>query len=155
MIIIIRLCCYWKSGNLQSHFVHMSCGGSPQFSFHTCTTQREILCSDVFTTTTNPPQDSDEGWVSRQTQDLTHEFRCKNHMTLFTAHQRSPFSHIGYSGLSVDFPLGGQVGKVHRKSGGPHLDICVHTYKSSEETVEDLWSSVNLSESSYRLTCCI
>ena len=42
----------------------MTCG-LPQFAFHTCTAQREVFCSDFFTTATNPLHYSGERW-SRQ-----------------------------------------------------------------------------------------
>ncbi|CAB1454956.1 unnamed protein product [Pleuronectes platessa] len=38
----------------------------------------------------------------------------------------------------------GQAEKVSRNSGGSHLDSCVHTYTSSGDTAEDLWSSVHV-----------
>ena len=53
---------------------------SPQFSFHTCTTQQEILCS-------NPLLNSGEGWWARQWQDKTYLFHCRDHVTLFTSIQ--------------------------------------------------------------------
>ena len=37
----------------------------PQFAFHTCTTQREVVCTDALTTATNPPSYSDEKWSNR------------------------------------------------------------------------------------------
>ena len=37
----------------------------PQFAFHTCRTRREVLCTDVFTTATNPPHYSDERWSTK------------------------------------------------------------------------------------------
>ena len=36
-----------------------------QFSFHTRTMQQELLCTDAFITTTNPPNYSGERWSSR------------------------------------------------------------------------------------------
>ena len=41
---------------------------------------------------------------------------------------------------SYGFSAGDWPEKVSRKSGGSHLDICIHTYYQSRECAYDLWS---------------
>ena len=64
------------------HVCHFSClqtsplgkirrigyGVYPEFAFHICTTQREVFCTDVFTTASNPLQCSGERCSSRVQQ---------------------------------------------------------------------------------------
>ena len=66
-------------------------GLSPEVSFLTWTTQREILRSGAFATGRHSPQDSGEGWSSRQ--EVTDSFCCRDHMFSFTAHRRCFSSH--------------------------------------------------------------
>ena len=107
-------------------FSDMTWGGtesglSPQFALNNA-------FSDVFTTTRNPPQDSDEGWC-RQRQDLMYYFHCGDPLFLFiytsigSNHHKFPWHlhqwvHIRSSGLSVDCTLGCQTEKVWRNSRG-------------------------------------
>ena len=37
-----------------SKILGIGSGVYPQFAFHTCTTQQEVLCTDAFTTATSP-----------------------------------------------------------------------------------------------------
>ena len=54
-------------------FSDMTCGWSPenrvptlqQFAFHTCKTLREVLCTDAFTSATNPPYYSGKRWCKQ------------------------------------------------------------------------------------------
>ena len=64
----------WRTGS----------GPSPPFAFLTKTTQQEILCSDTLKKTSNPMQDSGEGWGSWLRQEVTYLFRRRDHVILFT-----------------------------------------------------------------------
>ena len=50
----------------------IGCRVYPELTFHTCTTQREVFCTDAFTTSTNPPRYSGERWSSRVQQEVTY-----------------------------------------------------------------------------------
>ena len=51
----------WPVGKVQ----RIGSGFYPDFAFHTCTTQQEVLCTDTFTTASKPPHYSGERWSSR------------------------------------------------------------------------------------------
>ena len=59
----------------------------PQFAFHTYATKREVLCTNVFTTATNPPQYLGKGGCSRQRKEVTDSFCCRDHVIFFTKHR--------------------------------------------------------------------
>ena len=70
--------CWWYQENWLRSF-------SSANSFHTCTTQREVLCTDAFTRATNPPHFSGERWSSRVQQ--TEAGSCGDHVIFFSTHR--------------------------------------------------------------------
>ena len=54
----------WPAGKMR----RIGCRVHPDFSFHTCTMQQEVFCTDAFTTATNPVHYSGERWSSRVEQ---------------------------------------------------------------------------------------
>ena len=61
-------------------------GVYPVSVFHICTTQWKVLCTDAFTTVTNPLYYSGERWSSwlQQSQEVMYKL-CRDHVIMFTA----------------------------------------------------------------------
>ena len=74
----------WPAGKIQ----RIGHRANPQFAFHTCTAQRGVLCTDVFTTASNPPHHSGESRSSRWRQEVTYTFCCIDHKIFLTTHRQ-------------------------------------------------------------------
>ena len=95
-------------------------GVYPESAFHTCTTQWEVLCTDVFSTATNPPHYSGKRWSSQVQQaeagsnvlaklQRSHGFLYKAHDTMISSHRhkRSLLSLCIFYVCVTTFSLGG------------------------------------------------
>ena len=120
-------------------------GLSPEFAFHIGTTQQEILCSDVWTTTQKSPEHSGK-WEAQQAEGNVHQHWHwpVSPKTLSQFASSSVFLTWAHSEILWSFYQGAGWRKSGKRLQQLTRDVCILRIKSEEYPELHVWKQLQM-----------